>query len=131
MTSLKNSKHRHLFNDDFIHEPYWWQAYRPRIGELVDIPARTTVAIVGAGYAGLSTALELAKQGINCVVLEANELGYGASTRNAGGVSGGVNISRRLSGRPIRYPKGEKEALLADASRSFSYLKNFIQEHDI
>lgn len=131
MTSLKNPKHRHLFNDDFIHEPYWWQAYRPRIGELVDIPARTTVAIVGAGYAGLSTALELAKQGINCVVLEANELGYGASTRNAGGVSGGVNIGRRLSGRPIRYPKGEKEALLADASRSFSYLKNFIQEHDI
>ena len=47
------------------------------------------VAIVGGGYAGLSAAMELAKHGIDAVVLEAAELGFGASTRNGGAVSGG------------------------------------------
>ena len=57
------------------------------------------MAIVGGGYAGLSTALELAKQGIDAVVLEAHELGFGASTRNGGAVSGGVNVGKSFSGR--------------------------------
>ena len=52
-------------------------------GDLVEVPRTARVAIVGGGYAGLSTALELAEHGIDAVVLEANELGFGASTRMA------------------------------------------------
>ncbi|MDE0808481.1 MAG: FAD-binding oxidoreductase [Alphaproteobacteria bacterium] len=43
----------------------------------------TNVVIVGAGYTGLSTALHLAP-GVNTVVLEASEIGFGASGRNNG-----------------------------------------------
>ena len=33
--------------------------------------------------------------GIDCIVLDANEPGFGASTRNGGMVSGGVNVGKR------------------------------------
>ena len=42
------------------------------------------VCIVGAGYTGLTTALELAKKNVSVVVLEAQEAGFGGSGRNAG-----------------------------------------------
>lgn len=46
----------------------------------------TDVAIVGAGYTGLSTAWHLHRRGIACVVLEAGEVGAGASGRTGGQV---------------------------------------------
>jgi glycine/D-amino acid oxidase-like deaminating enzyme len=42
------------------------------------------IAIVGAGYTGLSTALHLAERGQTAVVIEAEEPGFGASGRNTG-----------------------------------------------
>ena len=63
------------------------------------MPRASRVAIVGGGYAGSSTALEFAEHGIDAVVLEGNELGFGASTRNGGAVSGGVNVGKSFSGR--------------------------------
>src|SRR4051794_27456877 len=44
------------------------------------------VAIIGAGYTGLSTALHLAEAGVSTIVLEAREIGQGASSRNFGQV---------------------------------------------
>ena len=44
----------------------------------------TDIAIVGAGYCGLSAALHLAEEGTQVTVLEACEPGWGASGRNAG-----------------------------------------------
>lgn len=45
------------------------------------------VVIVGGGCAGLTTALELARAGVNVTVLEAQSVGFGASGRNGGLVS--------------------------------------------
>ena len=42
------------------------------------------VCVVGAGYTGLTTSLELAKKGVKVVLLEAQEAGFGGSGRNAG-----------------------------------------------
>ncbi|MGH7789491.1 MAG: NAD(P)/FAD-dependent oxidoreductase, partial [Candidatus Binatia bacterium] len=42
------------------------------------------VAVIGAGYAGLSAALELRAEGLSVAVLEARYAGFGASGRNAG-----------------------------------------------
>lgn len=48
------------------------------------------VAVVGAGIAGLSAAIELAQQGLSVHVLEGQRLGFGASGRNGGQVLHGL-----------------------------------------
>lgn len=42
------------------------------------------VCVIGAGFSGLSTALHLAESGFSVVILEANQIGFGASGRNGG-----------------------------------------------
>jgi glycine/D-amino acid oxidase-like deaminating enzyme len=47
---------------------------------------RADIAIVGAGFTGLSAALHAAEAGAKVILLEANEIGWGASGRNFGQV---------------------------------------------
>jgi hypothetical protein len=56
----------------------------------LDDSVTVDVAIVGAGYTGLSTALHLAEQGVRICVIDANEPGWGASGRNGGQVIPGL-----------------------------------------
>ena len=53
---------------------------------------RAEVAIVGAGYTGLSTALSLAESGAAVTLLEAHEPGWGAAGRNGGQVNAGLKL---------------------------------------
>ena len=120
-----------IFHPTFKPEPYWWEAYRPGADAPAELPKRAHVVIVGAGYAGLSTALELAKLGIECVVLEAKELGHGASTRSGGAVSGGVNIGKSFSGKSLDPESPRAASLLADASDAFANIERLIAEEGI
>src|SRR5580692_6798482 len=120
-----------IFHRDFKPIPYWWEAYTPATGDLVDLPRAARVAIVGGGYAGLSTALELAKHGIDAVALEAGELGFGASTRNGGAVSGGVNIGKSFTGRSADVEPARAERLLSYASDAFGLIDRLIEEEKI
>ena len=52
---------------------------------------RADVAIIGAGYTGLSTALHAAQKGLDVVVIDAHRAGFGASGRNGGQVGTGWN----------------------------------------
>lgn len=56
----------------------------------LDGDRRVSVAVIGGGYTGLSTALHLAERGVDTVVLEAHEPGWGASGRNGGQVNPGL-----------------------------------------
>ncbi|MBV8088779.1 MAG: FAD-binding oxidoreductase [Alphaproteobacteria bacterium] len=95
------------------------------------MPREVRVAIVGGGYAGLSAALELAQNGIDAVVLEANELGFGASTRNGGAVSGGVNVGKNFTGKTIAVDRDQVECMLSDASDAFALIDRLIAEESI
>jgi glycine/D-amino acid oxidase-like deaminating enzyme len=123
--------HPDMFHKDFTPTPYWWEAYRPTAGDLADVPRAARVAIVGGGYAGLSAALELAKHGIDAVVLEANELGFGASTRNGGAVSGGVNVGKSFTGKTIAVDGDRVEQILSDAGDAFTLIDRLIDEEKI
>ena len=51
---------------------------------------RTDVCVIGGGYAGLGTALHLARRNVAVVLLEQSRLGWGASGRNGGQVHVGM-----------------------------------------
>ncbi|MEE4110559.1 MAG: FAD-binding oxidoreductase [Halieaceae bacterium] len=48
------------------------------------------VVIVGGGFTGVNTALELAERGYDVILLEANRISWGASGRNGGQIIGGL-----------------------------------------
>jgi glycine/D-amino acid oxidase-like deaminating enzyme len=69
------------------------------------LPSRVEIAIIGAGFTGLSAALTLAKRGASVAVLESETIGWGASSRNGGmvltGMKLGVNQLISMYGRDL------------------------------
>lgn len=68
----------HSYYEDSITRP---ASLAPLHGE-----TSADVCVIGAGYTGLSAALELALRGYSVAVLEAQRIGWGASGRNGGQV---------------------------------------------
>jgi glycine/D-amino acid oxidase-like deaminating enzyme len=84
---------------------YWLTTTEfPKI-ESRPLPDRVDVAVLGAGYTGLSAARSLAKRGANVAVLESETIGWGASSRNGGmvltGMKLGVNQLISMYGREL------------------------------
>ncbi|RYE58482.1 MAG: FAD-binding oxidoreductase [Rhizobiaceae bacterium] len=88
--------------------PSYYAASRNIIRETKKLEGEVTadIVVVGAGYSGMSTAIHLAESGLKVVVVEAAEVGWGASGRNGGQVVNGLNASLATIGK--RY--GEKTA---------------------
>jgi glycine/D-amino acid oxidase-like deaminating enzyme len=120
---------REIFHKDFKAQPFWWETHRPTALPELTLPREARVVIVGAGYAGLSAALELTALGLDCLVLDANEPGFGASTRNGGMVSGGVNVGKRYLSKPM--PADEAAPFLADAADAFTLIEDLIAREKI
>jgi glycine/D-amino acid oxidase-like deaminating enzyme len=59
------------------------------------LPEIADVAVVGAGFTGLSAALALRKRGANVLVLDSETIGWGASSRNGGMVLTGLKLGIR------------------------------------
>src|SRR5258707_15377792 len=76
-----------LFTQDFRTTPYWWDHVpRPDLPD-TPLPRKVDVAIIGSGYTGLSAALQTARGGRDTLVLDAEDAGFGCSTRNGGQIS--------------------------------------------
>jgi glycine/D-amino acid oxidase-like deaminating enzyme len=74
------------------YDPYWWEAAPLESRTDLALPKRCDVAIIGAGYAGLSAALTLARAGRSVVVLDALAPGEGASSRSGGMIGHGHRV---------------------------------------
>lgn len=122
-----------IFHPDFKAAPWWWEAWTPSNALSQDPPARADVVIVGAGYGGLATALELCRNGARAVVLERGDFGIGASTRNGGMVSGGTNIGKGLGGKSPVADEFErnKAALMGAGADSLTVLTDIIAREKI
>ena len=72
---------------DFKAESYWWdRTPRPSV-ETVALPSSVDVAVIGSGYTGLCAALRVARGGRSTLVLDAEDAGWGCSSRNGGQIS--------------------------------------------
>jgi glycine/D-amino acid oxidase-like deaminating enzyme len=72
---------------------YWLETVsEPAQGTRDPLPESVDVAVVGAGFCGLSAARVLAKREVRVAVLEAETLGWGASCRNGGMVLTGMKL---------------------------------------
>ena len=60
------------------------------------------VVVIGAGYTGLAAARQLARAGASVVVLEREQVGWGASSRNGGQVLTGLKVDPGDAGRALR-----------------------------
>lgn len=76
--------------------PLWPETSRESAPVCPPLQGETTadVVVIGAGYAGLSTAIHLADAGAKVVVLEAEAPGFGGSGRNGGQVIAGLRHIR-------------------------------------
>lgn len=52
---------------------------------------KVDVVIIGGGFTGVATAVELAERGLKVAVIEANKIGWGATGRNGGQVTGSLS----------------------------------------
>jgi glycine/D-amino acid oxidase-like deaminating enzyme len=72
---------------------YWLTtAQIPSTDAARPLPSRVEVAIIGAGFTGLSAARTLSKRGGSVAVLESETIGWGASSRNGGMVLTGMKL---------------------------------------
>lgn len=111
-------------------EPYptsYWAATAGRVpfGPLKG-DTEADVAIVGGGFTGLAAAYELNRLGRNCIVLEAHDIGWGASGRN-----GGMVVPRYKHTYPAlaaRYGEDVALAMHAAAHRAVDTVERIVAD---
>jgi glycine/D-amino acid oxidase-like deaminating enzyme len=118
-----------LFSENFRAEPYWWEDAPRQRPTCPSPPPACDVAIVGSGYTGLAAALELARAGRHVVVLDAEDVGWGCSTRNGGQVSTSIKPSfaelRALHGDDVAY------RICREGISALDWLDDFIRREQI
>ncbi len=101
--------------------PFWWEAAPVQALPRQQLAKSLDVAIVGAGYAGLSAGLVLARGGRSVAAFDAMKPGEGASSRNGGITSGSIRPDNATIARRF----GEEKAVAIEAegkvAREFLY----------
>src|SRR5215467_15694381 len=109
---------------------YWLETVRePAQGCAGPLPDDVDVAIVGAGFCGLSAARALAKRGVRVAVLEAETLGWGASCRNGGMVLTGMKLP--VPTLISRYGRELVQRMYAASLESIDLVEQIVKEEGI
>ncbi len=109
---------------------YWLTtASMPATGTAQPLPDHADIAVIGAGFTGLSAARTLARRGARVVVLEAETIGWGASSRNGGMVLTGLKIG---TGKLIaNYGRERARQMYAASLASIDCVEQLIREETI
>lgn len=92
-------------------------------------PVSADVIVVGGGFAGLSTALELNARGAKVVLLEQEFCGFGASGRNAGYTLGSLGIEFDLFAKRVGHDKARQVVSFYD--QAVPYVQRRLTELEI
>ncbi len=118
-----------LYTADSKETPYWWDAVpRPFIPEQTP-PPEVDVLVVGSGYTGLSAALQTARAGRSTLVVDAEEAGWGCSSRNGGQVTS--SFKRGLADLTSKYGYQTALDIRLEGYRAIDYLEDFIRGENI
>ena len=94
-----------------------------------DFPQQADVAIIGAGFTGLSAARTLAKSGASVAVFDAQTIGWGASSRNGGMVLTGLKLPAATL--IARYGKERTARMYAASLESIDFVEKLVREENI
>lgn len=109
--------------------PFWWEDAPLETVAPEPVAAAVDVAIVGAGYTGLSAAITLARAGRVVAVFDRQRPGEGASTRNGGITSG--NLRHSLPVMTKRLGEARARDIVAESKVAREDLYRFLVEDDI
>lgn len=133
MSAKSRSETSHL-TANFRNDPYWLDAAGSELNKLTGspetLPVRAEVVVIGAGYTGLSAALELARAGRDVVVLDALGVGAGCSSRN-GGLVGPSYHKLGLDGLAASHGRKKANSVIAESRDCLEYLLEFIGNEKI
>jgi glycine/D-amino acid oxidase-like deaminating enzyme len=105
--------------------PYWWEGHDlPAHPSTGSPPERAEVVVIGSGFTGLSAALTLARAGRQVVILDAEQPGFGCSTRNGGQVGPRFGPSFAELGRA--YGEDKARRLKRENHAAYDYLTDLI-----
>ncbi|MBT9383363.1 FAD-binding oxidoreductase [Pseudooceanicola sp. CBS1P-1] len=114
-----------------VPQPSFWDLdvpdYRPRP---VPDPRRCDVAVIGAGFSGLATALFLARLGRQVTVFEAGRIGGGASSRN-GGMVGPSFHKLGMAGLTRAYGAEAAQGLMAAGMQALDGFEALVREEGL
>src|SRR5690606_36565402 len=109
--------------------PYWAAGLEPVESDAVAAGEAFDAVVVGAGYGGLSAALELSRQGMKVLVVEARRIGDGASSRAAGSLA---NVPKaRLHELARSYGGETADAVYREAVLARAHTERIIADHAI
>jgi glycine/D-amino acid oxidase-like deaminating enzyme len=108
---------------------YWLTTVQMPVPPAQPLPETAHVAVIGAGFTGLSAALALAKRSAKVVVLESETIGWGASSRNGGMVLTGLKLG--VNQLISKYGRDLTRRLYAVSLDTISCVERIIQEENI
>ena len=118
-----------IFSEDFKQAPYWWDLTpRPSLKPNI-INRKIDIAIIGSGYTGLCAGLLLARAGRSVTIFDAEDAGWGCSSRNGGQVS--TSIKPHYKALVAKYGEEIAFGVVKEGHNSLSWIKNFISKENI
>lgn len=109
---------------------YWaTTAQFPPADQSRPFPEVADVAVIGAGFTGLSAARTLAKRGAHVAVLESHSIGWGASSRNGGMVLTGMKLG--VNQLRSRYGRERTQKMYAASLSSIDCVEQIVNEEKI
>jgi glycine/D-amino acid oxidase-like deaminating enzyme len=91
--------------------------------------AEADVVIVGSGYTGLNAAIQTARGGRTTLVLDADDPGYGCSTRNGGQIS--TSVKPTLEKLTARFGADRARAIRQEGQNALEWIEDFVGSESI
>ncbi len=109
---------------------YWLETVEmPRTNDRLPLPDSVDVAAIGAGFTGLSAARTLARRGVKVAVLEAETIGWGASSRNGGMVLTGLKLG--VNKLIAMYGRERTQRMYAASIESIDLVEQIVHDEQI